>query len=422
MSTKVSLLTVSLAVVLLPWLLWRTGFVRRAAPLAVVQIMVGVALGPSCLGRVAPGLHAALFAPPVLGALDGLASLGVLLYVFITGLHLDIELLRRDGRSLGAIALGSVSVPLLLGLGAGAWMLHAVPAALGPLGDRPVFLAAVAICTAVTALPVLAAVLQEMGLLGSRIGQTALALAALNDAALWVMLAVLLALAGRGSGASGLLCVAAAALWFALLLVAVRPRLARLAGAADQTVLVAGVAFATLSAGVSEALGTGYLIGAFIAGAVMPAACRAALLGRLELVTATVLLPFFFLSTGLKALIDPGSPSFLGLLGLLGVAVAATVAGKLAGTALPARRLGFSWAESLSLGAMMQTKGLMEVVVLAVLQEAGLIGAQLISAMVAMAVICTVLTAPAVRLCQRLEARRGPGGTPSPRAQRAEGT
>jgi Kef-type K+ transport system membrane component KefB len=189
------------------------------------------------------------------------------------------------------------------------------------------------------------------------------------------------------------------------MLTVVRPLLARLAGAGDQAVLVTGTALAILSAGVSEALGTGYLIGAFIAGAIIPVACRPALLGRLEMVTATVLLPFFFMSTGLKALIEPGSGSFLGL---LAVAVAATVIGKMAGTTLPARKAGFSWADSLALGAMMQTKGLMEVVVLAVMHDAGLIGAQIFPAMVAMAVVCTVLTAPAVRLCQRLEVRSEP--------------
>jgi len=404
LSTKTNLLAISFVIVLLPWLLWRVGLIRRVAPLAVVQILVGVVLGPSCLGQIAPELHAALFTRPVLAALDGISSLGVLLYVFVTALHLDLALLRHDSRSLGAIALGSVSVPLLLGLGASAWMLHAVPGALGPLGSSTASVAAIAICIAVTALRVLAAVLQEMGLLGSRIGQVALAVAALNDAALWVMLAVLLALAGTQSAASGLLALDIAVAWFGLLFVVLRPVLARLAEANHQAVLVAGVALAILSAGVSEALGTGTLIGAFVAGAIMPATCRTTLLGRLEMVTATVLLPFFFMSTGLKALIEPGSASFLGL---LAVAVAATVVGKLAGTALPARKAGFSWAESLSLGAMMQTKGLMEVVVLAALHEAGLIGTPIFSGMVAMAVVCTVPTAPAVRLCQRLETRPG---------------
>ena len=225
-------------------------------------------------------------------------------------------------------------------------------------------------------------------------------LAASNDAALWVMLAVLLALAGTG-GAGGLLRLDAAALWFGTLVGAVRPRLARLAGAGDQALLAVGLSLGILSACVSEALGTGYLIGAFAASAAMPAVSRAALLARLELVTATVLLPFFFMATGLKALIEPGSVSFLGLTAL---AVAATVAGKLAGTALPARRLGYTWADSLSLGTMMQTKGLMEVV-LSVLHEAGLIGGQILSAMVAMAVVCTVVTAPAMRRTPRSRSR-----------------
>lgn len=403
MSTKVNLLAVSFVILLLPWLVWRMGPLRRVAPLSVVQILVGVLLGPSCFGQVAPALHAALFTRPVLAALDGVSSLGVLLYVFVTALHLDAAMLRRDGHILSALAFGSVLAPLLLGLGAGAWMLHAVPGALGPLDSSGAFVAAIGICIAVTALPVLAAILQEMGLLGVRIGQTALALAALNDAALWVLLAVLLAFAGAGGGFGGLLLLCTALAWFTLMLVVIRPLLARLAGAGDQALLVAGCALAILSACVSEALGTGYLIGAFIAGAIMPATSRAALLSRLELVTATVLLPFFFMATGLKAVIEPGSASFLGL---LAVSVGATVAGKLAGTAIPARKAGFSWAESLSLGVMMQTKGLMEVVVLTTMYDAGLIGVPVFSGMVGMAVVCTVLTAPAVRLCQRLEVRR----------------
>ena len=411
MSTKVSLLAVSCAIVLLPWLLWRVGAVRRMAPLAVVQILVGVLLGPSCAGLVAPEWHAAVFTRPVLAAVDGVSSLGVLLYVFVTALHLDIPALRRDGRGLGGIALGSVLAPLALGVAAGGWMLQAVPGAMGPAGSGGGFIAAVAICIAVTALPVLAAVLQELGLLHARIGQTALALAAVNDAALWVMLAVLLAVAGAHGGLGGLGLLGLALLWFGVLAIVVRPWLARLAGAGEQAVLVAGVTLAMLSAGVSEALGTGFLVGAFAAGAVMPAGCRPALLARLEMLTATVLLPFFFMSTGLRAIIAPGSASFLGL---LAVAVGATVLGKVAGTALPARRAGFGWAEALSLGAMMQTKGLMEVVVLTTLHDAGLIGVPVFSGMVAMAVVCTVLTAPLVRLCQGVHAPARAAASPSP--------
>ena len=398
MSTKVSLLAISAVIVLLPWLLWRVGALRRSAPLAVLQIMTGVALGPSLLGQLAPEFHAALFTRPVLGALDGVASIGVLLYVFVTGLHLDTAALRTEGRRLSALTAGSIAVPLALGLLAGWWMLG-VPGALGPAGNQAGFVAAISICIAVTALPVLAAILTEMRLISTSLGQTALALAALNDAALWLMLAVLLALVAGHGGMEAALHLAAAFAWVALLFAAL-PLLARVPNGA---MLVVGVTLAIVSAAVSEALGTGYLIGAFVAGLVVPARSRAALLERLEVVTATVLLPFFFMSTGLKALIEPGSASFLGL---LAVATAATVLGKVAGTALPARAMGMAWPQALSLGVMMQTKGLMEVVVLAVLHDSGLIGGQVFSAMVAMAVVCTVITAPLVRVCQGWESQR----------------
>ena len=393
MPTRVAFLAVSLAIVLLPWLLWRLPALRRVAPLAVVQIVAGVVLGPSLFGRLLPGLHTAVFTPPVLGLLDGAANLGVLLYVFVTGLHLDPALIRSDGRRLGTVALASVMAPFALGLGAGWCMLAAVPGAPGPAGTPASFLAAVAICIAVTALPVLAAILREMGTIGGRLGQVGLAVAALNDAALWLMLAVLLAASGHGTAGVVGVKLALSVGWAVLMLTVVRTGLRRLNTVSAPAVLVAGVALALLSAGVSEALGTGYLIGAFLAGIVMPPGARAHLIERLELVTATVLLPFFFMSTGLKATIDPTAGAFL--LPLL-LATAATIAGKLLG-ALPARRLGFTWREVLAIGAMLQTKGLMEVVVLAVLTDAGLMGGQVFSAMVAMAVICTVVTAPALR-------------------------
>lgn len=398
MSTKVSFLLVASAIILLPWLIWRIELVRRIAPLAVVQIMIGVLLGPSLLAQLAPQFHGSLFTPPVMTSIDGVASLGVLLYVFVTGLHLDTGAIRQDLRRLGVVALGSIMVPLILGAAAGWWMLGFVPDARGPVGSHATFIAAVAICIAVTALPVLAAVLQEMDLLATRLGQSALVVAAMNDAALWIMLALLLAFA-KGQYAAGAASLLGAAVLFTALLRIARPLLSRLAGVEDRTLLVICLALTMLSACLSEALGTGYLIGAFIAGATIPAAFRPRLLGQLELVTATVFLPFFFMSTGLKAYIEPGSASFLAL---LAIAVAATVAGKLLGTAFPARRAGCSWPDSISLGVMMQTKGLMEVVVLSVLNDAGLMSRGIFSAMVAMAVICTIITAPGVRLCTRI--------------------
>lgn len=402
MTPKVALLLVTLLLVLGPWLLWRLRAVRRLAPLAVLQIMAGVLLGPTLFGRLAPEAHAAIFSPWVLNALNGLSNLGVALYVFCSGLHLDTAGLRDSARRLGPMAAGSMGLPLLLGLGAGLAIAATWPDAMGPRADIVGFATAIAICVAVTALPVLAAILQEMGLITGRLGQTALALAALNDMALWLAIAMLLAMA-QGSAAHSLAVSAMALAWMAAMALVVRPLLARLAARApapDVVLVVAlGVVFA--SAAVAEAIDLGLIIGAFAAGVVMPATWRATLLERVEPLTAAVLLPFFFVSTGLRAFIEPGSGAFLGMLALV---TAATVLGKVAGTAIPARAAGESWRDSLALGALMQTKGLMEVVVLAVLLDAGLIAPSIFSALVAMAVLCTLVTTPLVRLAL---ARRG---------------
>lgn len=432
MSAKLALLIIALLLVLLPWALWRIGAVRAVAPLAVVQTLAGIALGPSLLGRFAPELHAALFTPGSLAALNGVSVIGVLLFVFVAGMHLDIGALRRDGRGLTTAALSAFLLPLALGAALGLWVAEAVPGALGPHGGPSVFILAFAICIAVTALPVLAAILKELGLIGTRLGQTALAIAALNDAALWVVLAALLALvAESGLGVGGTILLAAA--WFAVMIGLVRPLLARLArgeaksrsleggsarrresaradedeawseSASERTMrearmLVLGAATALAAAASAEAIGLDYILGGFIAGAIMPASIRVALIARIEPVTATVLLPFFFMSTGLNTLIDPTSGTFLAVFAL---ATAATVIGKVVGAALPARQAGESWSFALALGVMMQTKGLMEVVVLTVLHQAGLIGTTVFSALITMAVTCTVIPGALTRVLAR---------------------
>ncbi|WP_198374664.1 cation:proton antiporter [Neoroseomonas rubea] len=395
MNAKVGLLCVAAALVAGPWLLWRIGAVRAVAPLAVLQILGGVALGPSLFGRLAPEAHAAVFTAPVLSSLQGLAAVGVLLYVFVSGLHLDPARLKGEARGLKRITAGSFLLPFLLGLGVGAWIAAFVPGAIGPRGDAVTFTLAIGVCIAVTALPILAAILREAGWIGTRLGQTALALAAVNDAALWLVLAALLAIAAGAAAQIGTTLLFSL-LWGAALLGCARLLRSLAEGeGAEARMLVLGVALCFVSAAAAEAIGLGYILGGFAAGVVMPPASRAALIARIEPLTATVLLPFFFVSTGLKATIDPGSAAFLSVLLL---ATVATFAGKVAGTALPARQAGESWSFALALGVLMQTKGLMEVVVLAALLDAGMIGPVVFSGLIAMAVVTTVIAAPLARL------------------------
>ena len=403
MPTKVAFLAVGSAIVLLPLLAWQVRWVSRVAPLAVLQIMCGIILGPSLLGQVAPASHASLFPRPVLGAIDGASTLGVVLYVFVTGLHLDLRSLGKAPGQLGCIAAGSILVPLIVGGGTGLWLLTTMPELVGSAGSAFGFTASVAICMSVTALPVLAAILQELELLPTRLGQTALALAGITDGVLWALIALVLISSGGALGFESLLPLAGAVLWFSGLVIAGRFLSMRPDTISEPVMVGAGAALAIVSAAVSEALGTGYIIGAFVAGVALPRELKASVAARLELPTAIILLPFFFVSTGLKASIQPGSASFVELTLII---TAAAMLAKMAGTVGPARRLGFSWPESAALGAMLQTKGLMEIVVLTVLQEAGLIRVKLFSAMVAMAVLCTVSTAPIIRLCQRLGAAR----------------
>ena len=264
------------------------------------------------------------------------------------------------------------------------------------------------ICAGVTALPVLGAILLQMGLLRQRLGQLALACAAINDALLWIFLAGLLAYGeGWRAGDSTFWPVLVAGPVYLLLVFGlVRPALARMTTSRTKEAgpgsleLAAACATALGSAAVTEALGLHHVLGAFLAGVAMPGAARRAILVRLEAPVAVALMPFFFVLTGLRTTIDLGSDTFLAVFLLM--TLAATV-GKFGGTALLARAAGEGWPTALGLGALMQTKGLMEVVVLTVVLDAGLIGPATFSALVLMALVSTAATMPLTRFVTRNE-------------------
>jgi Kef-type K+ transport system membrane component KefB len=379
---------------------------RRIVPLAVMQVLIGIALGPSLFGRFFPEVSGAIFRQDTLAPLSGLASIAVLLFSFVTGLHLDLSVMRGRGPSLAIITAGSLGVTFAAGAGCGFWIASRDAVASG----HPVaFAMAMGICCSVTAMPVLGAILREMGLTRMHVGQTALSLAAIADGLLWIGLTLLLAALGI-SGVSPWKLILLP-VYLASMAWVIRPVLARNAGwmVADGQLrdpalaIVGGVAIA--SGLCTEMLGVEFILGAFFAGAVMPAQLRKPALDRLESVTMTLLMPFFFTLTGLRTFIDFGSVNFL-LVFLVTTAVA--VGSKLAGTALAARWVGESWSTAFSLGALMQTKGLMEVVVLTIFRSAGLISEEIFSAMILMALVCTALTMPltSIALSKRPAAER----------------
>lgn len=384
----------------LPFALWRMAGLRRWVPLVVVQIAVGLALGPSLLGRAAPDLWAALFPPGALAALDGLVWLGVCYFAFATGLHFDLTDIRGRGRAFAVNAVLTFLLPTLAGCAAGMVLLELVPQAAGAGAPPWAFVVGVGVAVGVTALPVLAAILREMGLTGTRLGNEALGCAALNDGALWLVVAALLAAVQGGASGGGPVwgvagVVAGSAAFFAVLWLGVRPLLARLVHHADGRVSereVVVVSVGLLAAAlVTELLGLHAVVGAFAFGAVVPKALARDLLGKFESFLMVVLLPFFFIATGLKTQLGGMGEGWFAVFVLTTVV---SVAAKLASAALPARAQGWAWPDALALGALVGCKGLMELVVLALLLERGIISAAGFSGMVMMALLTTALARP----------------------------
>jgi Kef-type K+ transport system membrane component KefB len=369
----------------------------------VVQILVGIALGPSLFGWLAPNYYQLFFSSQALSQLSGIASVAVLFFGLITGLHLEPSTFLRNGRAFTLVAVASVVVPTALGFLAGLWIARHRPEVLGSRGTAIQFAEAFGICTGVTALPVLGAILLEMDLLRQRIGHLALGIAGFNDMALWILLGLLLtSVAGQASeGPNALLCMIILPVYIAGMATVLPPLLRRVLlarmknGEIHESGLAIVCAVTIGSALITQTLGLHYILGAFVAGAIMPEETRKAILNRIQVMTLGLLMPFFFLLTGLRTLVDPTSSVFLEV---FVIATAVATIGKLGGTALACRIVGESWPHALGLGALLQTKGLMEVIVLTTLLDAGIISGSVFSALILMAVVSTALAMPLARM------------------------
>jgi Kef-type K+ transport system membrane component KefB len=403
MSPELTLLVQALVILTVPVVVWRFLGLRRAMPLVCVQIIVGIALGPSLFGRLAPDLFQLVFSPAALTPISGIATMAVLLFGYVTGLHLEPTGILRRGRAFSLLATTSLGVPTIAGFLGGLWLAQLNPTevseGIGTFG----FAAAIGISIGITALPVLGAILREMNLLGTRLGDIALAIAAVDDAVLWLLLGGLMAvLASDGSGPYGLLIsLFGTPVYLFVMFRYVRPYMRRIAplllrdGRMSERALAAVCGVALGSATATELLGLHYVFGAFVAGALMPNELRHVILDRLQLVVIAILMPFFFMTTGLRTFIDLGS---LGFLQLMLIATVIAVVGKIAGAMLGARLTGETWADSFTLGALVQPRGLMALVVLTVLLDRGIITVNTFSALTLMAVITTLLAMPLARL------------------------
>ncbi len=405
MSHVLIFLIQALVIVALPVVVLRFSGLRGRIPLVVIQILTGIALGPSFFGRVAPDMYGIFCNPTALAPLSGIASVAVVVFGLITGLHFDVGIFRSSGRLTSVAAVANIFFPITLGCAGAMWILLRHPEALVPGLNPAYFVAAIGLSAAVTALPVLGELLREMRLLGTRIGDVALAVAGIKDVVLYTMLAVLLTLApvaAHSSSALGILAglILVPAYLFVMIRI-VRPLLGKMVAVRLQDGMVQERALALVGAAtiasalVVEAIGLSYILGAFIAGAIMPMNLRKLILDRLQAPTLALMMPFFFTMTGLRTFVDPHSPA---LIEIFVIATLVSVTGIVGGTALVARYVGETWRFSLGLGVLLQTKGLLEIVVLTILLDAKIITDNVFAALVLMAVVSTAIAMPLARL------------------------
>ncbi|HKI03892.1 MAG TPA: cation:proton antiporter [Thermoanaerobaculia bacterium] len=385
-------------------------FRKIGQPPVIGEMVAGILLGPSLLGLVAPAVQTFIFPASSMDPLRMLSQIGVILFMFVVGIELDVEHLRQKADAAVLVSHASIIVPFFLGC-ASALLLYRTLAPAGvPFSAFALF---IGVTMSITAFPVLARIIEERRMSRSYLGTTAIACAAVDDVTAWCLLAVVVAIVKSNGMGGSLLTIGLTLLFIAVMLFVVKPRTARLVGESSEggqsgsIGLLAGIfAFLFISALCTEAIGIHALFGAFLAGVCMPAdsGLRKFLRERLETFSSVLLMPLFFAFTGLRTQVgllnDWGS--WLMCAGIIAVAIA----GKLGGSMAAARWTGMSWGDSFSLGALMNTRGLVELIVLNLGYDLNILSPRIFAMLVLMALITTFMTGPLLNLRVLLERRR----------------
>ena len=394
-------------------------FTRCGQPAVVGEMAAGILLGPSLFGWLAPDAFQYVFPVTSLGIIKLLSQVGVCLFMFAVGMEVDADHVRSKAKTAVMVSHASMVLPYFLGVLL-AYFLYSHLAQ--PGAGFTAFALFMGISMSVTAFPVLARILQERKLTKTYLGSTALTCAAIGDVTAWSVLAFVVAIARATSMSASALNLVLVAAFIIIMIWGVRPALPRWLGsntlAHDEepskgvmaTVLCVVVA-ASLT---TEVIGIHALFGAFLAGAIMPetGGFRHKLSVRVENFSSVLLLPLFFVFVGLRTQFGLLN-DLQGWLICLGIIAVATL-GKLGGTALTARWTGMQWAESLQLGALMNTRGLMELIVLNMGYDLGILSPRIFTMLVIMALATTMLTGPLLTLFGSRQPALDKGPLPSP--------
>jgi Kef-type K+ transport system membrane component KefB len=367
----------------LPYLVWRLGRTEYFAPLVVVQILAGIALGPGALGAAFPEYYQFVFNPAVVQALNGLAWWAVMLFVFIAGVELDLREAWRHRRESGITAGLALGVPLVLGALAAAVLLQLGDGWIGPQAEPWQFVTGIGMACAVTALPILILFMEKLGLLRLPLGQRILRYASLDDLLIWAVLALILMDWTRLGRQFAFLLLFGLATWLLRRWVPRLPASDRWYGA---------LIWLALCALCADWAGLHYMVGAFLAGAVIDAHWfEQRQMDALRHHVLLVLMPVFFLSTGLRTHWELGGAAVFAAASLL---LAASVAGKLLGVRLAGRWLRWPPGEASLIGWLLQTKALIMIIFANILLDKQLISADTFTALLLMAVASTMLSMP----------------------------
>lgn len=370
-------------------------------PSVIGEIIAGIALGPSLLGSISPEFSEMLFPSESLGNLQFLSQIGLILFMFVIGMELDTKVLKNRAHEAIVISHASIVLPFSLGMGLAYFLYHSF----APIGVAfSSFALFLGISMSITAFPVLARIIQERGMHKTRLGSIIITCAAIDDLTAWCLLAAVIAIVKAGSFAGAIYTLLASISYVLFMIKVVRPflkRIGELYGERETlSKSVVAIFFLTLlfSSYTSEIIGIHALFGAFMAGAIMPDSIRfrSIFIEKVEDVSLVLLLPLFFVFTGLRT--EIGLLNDVSLVKITFIIIAVAVVGKFLGSAIAAKFVGRSWRDSLTIGALMNTRGLMELVVLNIGYDLGVLTPEIFAMMVIMALVTTFMTGPTLNL------------------------
>jgi len=380
-------------------------FAKIGQPTVIGEILAGIVLGPSLLGYFYPDAFHFLFAAKSLGNLYILSQIGLILFMFTIGMDLNMGKLKEKMGVTYVVSHASILIPYFFGMLLAYYFYEEFAASRTDFISFALF---IGISMSITAFPVLARIVQEKGLTKTHLGAMAIASAAINDVTAWCILAAAIAIAKTGSFISSLYTIGFTVLYVVVMLFVVRPFLKRIGDiysnseVLNKSIIAFLLLILILSSFITQVIGIHALFGAFLAGVIMPQLpnFRRLVIEKIEVVSVTLLLPLFFVFTGLRTEIGLLNTPHLWL--ICGIFILVAVSGKFMGGAFSARILGETWKDSLSLGILMNTRGLMELIVLNIGYEMGILPPAIFVMLVIMALVTTFMTTPALSIINRI--------------------